>query len=178
MHGFTNATPVDRGVDVIDVYIAAWEIECCAPQPEVGREATWVLAYTADDTEPEVFRRPVRWDRISRKLSAGGVSAYWRDAPDDLSDHPTGLRGRLWGTVHGADVPDGFDSTAGSVMGVYLLDELYRENEIGAWCPLPGTAVRTSVSKSPGWFGGSGTFVSGMDCRKQTGVVMELAVRG
>ena len=68
--------------------------------------------------------------------------------------------------------------TAGSVMGVYLLDELYRENEIGAWCPLPGTAVRTSVSKSPGWFGGSGTFVSGMDCRKQTGVVMELAVRG
>ncbi|MFC7448711.1 DUF6578 domain-containing protein [Rhodococcus daqingensis] len=177
MHGFTNSTPVDRGVDVIDVYIAAWEIECCAPPPEVGCEATWALAFAADDAEPEIFHRPVRWDRTSGKLSAGGVSAYWRDAPDDLSDRPTGLRGRLWGTVHGADVPDDFDSTTGSILGVYLLEELYREDEGGAWRPIPGTAVRTSIPKSPGWFGGSGEFVSGMDCRKQTGVVMELAVR-
>ncbi|WP_051637318.1 DUF6578 domain-containing protein [Rhodococcus sp. UNC363MFTsu5.1] len=178
MHGFTNSTPVDRGVDVVAVYVAAWEIECCASPPEVGREATWVLSFTADDTEPEIFHRPVRWDRIGSKLSAGGVSAYWRDAPDDLSDHPSGLRGRLQGTVHGADVPDGFDGTTGTVLGVYLLDELYREDEAGVWRPLPGTELRTSVGKSPSWFGGSGTFVSGMDCRKQTGVVMELAVPG
>ncbi len=42
-HRFTEPTPVASTVDIVTLFIPPWEIECCAPPPQVGEPSTWQL---------------------------------------------------------------------------------------------------------------------------------------
>jgi hypothetical protein len=51
-HRFTGPTPTSlAGRHLVEVFVADWEVECCAPPPVVGESTTWTLGFSATTDE-------------------------------------------------------------------------------------------------------------------------------
>lgn len=164
---------------VIEIMIDDWEIECCAPPPEVGAEASWTLGFLAgpDELAHEATWTVRRHEDGTVTVERGTVRAAWsaEATPPPPGEHP--LLGHLSGTVHGGGfVPETLAPVAGRVRRVRVVSR-----EV-AWDPdeermlrdVPGTTVLRDVRQSPRWFraGPSGPG------RHDVGVLIDLAVDG
>ncbi len=190
-HRFTEPTPASRvGFHPREVFIASWEIECCAPPPVVGSPSTWTLRFidAAEFPSPELDHDSA-WSAtpwpgstprpVATQLSDGPITACWWSKTD--TEPPAGmvrLRGHLSGTIHGGTVPDGFPRTTGQVQRIRLVTEHYARAAEGPWEPVPATATLTDIQRSPRWFTDEPASPPG-DGRPwilQTGVLLDLAV--
>lgn len=171
------------GDAVLPVSISSWEIECCAPAPEVGGIAGWRLTLQPPAPEPE-FNCTVGWtvtgwaaegSRVHcLLLRRGDLTAAWPDAPE-LADGVHQITGQLVGSRHGGSDFDGVPPTQALVRRVRLVSRQVTLVD-RKFDNIAGTTKFTDVQKSPKWFtlpsladGGSGV------C--QSGVLIDLAVR-
>jgi hypothetical protein len=108
MHVFTEPTPAGLAArTVVEVFVSAWEIECCAPPPIVGELSSWRLEFVAAGGRyPNAeLDRDSTWLATRRpdgsiQLADGPVTALWAEhagpAPGRVA-----LRGYLYGNAHG-----------------------------------------------------------------------------
>jgi hypothetical protein len=148
-HRFTEPTPTSLGRGVhIEVFVASWEIECCAPAPVVGEPASWVLTFIGpSDVWPELDHDRA-WQVEHREcttwLTDGPVSARWNEhsgAPPRPGH--TRLRGSLAGGIH-----EEGPRTTGTVQRIRFATCTYRLVEPRRLEPVPGTLVLTDVPEA------------------------------
>ena len=185
-HRFTEPTPTSQaGFHTVEVFVASWEIECCAPPPEVGALSTWVLEFISADQYPnpdldhENTWRAAPWPPMPcppemTRLSDGPIAACW--SRSDIDVGAMRLRGRLSGTVH--VVPSGFPRTTGRVDRLRMVTQQYAFVAAErCWTPVPGTMTFTDIPHSPRWFDHpAAPPVDGGTRICQTGVLLDLAV--
>lgn len=141
---------------VIEIVIADWEIECCAPPPVIGQRASWKLGFVpAEDDEfaTEQSWMVLRHEDGGIRLRGDGIEATYnayRVPPPEPGRHT--LRGYLSGTAHAT--PDDLPPARGWVRRVRVVSrELEWEDErerVLRW--VPGTARTRDVRESPRWF--------------------------
>jgi hypothetical protein len=150
-HQFTEPTAHSlNGRTHIEVFVASWEIECCAPAPVVGEPTSWVLTFLGpSDIRPELDRDRA-W-RVERRdgstwLIDGQVSARWstHNGPPPEPGHAVVMRGRLHGGVH-----DEGPRTTGTVQRIRFATSHHRLVEPRTLEPVPGTLSLTDVSEAP-----------------------------
>lgn len=154
-HRFVEPTPT--GAERVEIVVAGWEIECCAPPPVVGEPTSWMLEFQPGDADldHEFAWDATRWDERVTCLRRGPVTAYWAfGAGSPPAPGTAVLRGRLCGTVHGGISPDGFPACRGRVDRVRVLSQRYREVTERTWEGVPGTVAAVDVAQSPRWFHG------------------------
>jgi hypothetical protein len=163
----------------VELFVASWEIECCAPPPAVGESTTWRLGFSVgDDGSAPAHDRiwSVTRHETWTALSDGPVVASWigTDPPPPPGIHR--LRGTLFGTNHGgSSSPDDVPQTAGTVRRIRLTSEVFRIDADRTLRPVPGTLELTECHRSPRWFSdGERPIEPGLDARMQTGVLIEV----
>lgn len=186
-HRFIEPTPTSQaGVRTVEVFVASWEIECCAPPPEVGSLSTWTLEFVSADQypSPDLDHESIWWATpwppdtaplVATQLSDGPVTACWSRI--DVEVGAVGLRGRLSGTVH--VVPGGFPRTTGRVNRLQAVTQQYIWVATEwCWTPVPSTITLTDIQHSPRWFTDylPASPVDGDTRVSQTGVLLDLAV--
>lgn len=112
---------------IVRVEMAAWEVQCCRPEPATGQRAQWQLGWRQGRgpaaTAPAwtVERAAPGWT-----LTLGGVAAYAHDEPDP--DSP----GTLVHTAHGG-LPEELPTTAGTVRRVQVVEHTDRRHGVRAY---------------------------------------------
>jgi hypothetical protein len=178
-HRFTEPTPTDRST--VELFVASWEIECCAPPPAVGESTTWRLGFSVgDDRSTPAHDRiwSVTRHETWTALSAGPVVAYWirTDAPPPTPGLHR-LRGALFGTRHGGFSPDDVPETTGTVRRVRVASEVFRLDADRTLRPIPGTLELSVTQRSPRRFSDDEhPTEQGDEARMHTGVLIELAL--
>lgn len=158
MHRFTDPTPASFTARTrIDLAIAGWEIECCAPPPVVGQDTTWALKFcppnsTSSDIPawmPERDWELTELAGVGPVVSDGVITASWvgEDPVPPLGRVRTG--GCLWGTVHTASAT--LPRYTGRVQQIRVVSHRYISDEHG-FRAVPGTLTLTDVTESPRWF--------------------------
>jgi hypothetical protein len=183
-HRFTGPTPASSANRVhVEVFVSSWEIECCAPPPAVGEEATWTLQFVSASGPypfPELDTER-SWQVVQRGdttcLIDGPVVAFWSDfdgAPP--APGPATMRGHVYGNAHGP-LPEAVPAVMGIVQRVRIASQAYAphgERELRA---VPGTLMLADVERSPRWFSrGDRPLADRVDQAQQTGVLLDLAV--
>lgn len=167
---------------IVELFVASWEIECCAPPPAVGESTTWQLGFSAgDDGSAPAHERiwSVTRHETWTAMSDGPIVACWIDTgtpPPEPGIHR--LRGTLHGSVHGGSRPDDAPRTTGTVQRVRVASEVFRLDADRTLRPVPGTLELTECRRSPRSFSdGEHPIEAGFQDRMQTGVLIEVAVR-
>lgn len=185
VHRFTEPTPYSRaGLDLVRVFAASWEIECCAPPPVVGEDASWWLTFFRAGLDPfEPADDEADWMLVDRggsgfAITRGDVAALWSDANGPPpAPGPVHLSGHLSGSVHGP-VPDDLPPVGGVVQRVWVVSQDEELRDMGVQrtiVPVPGTTVLTEVSASPRGFRMT-VPTWGERRRNEVGVLFELGV--
>lgn len=181
MHQFTEPTPTSmRRAVQLEVFVEAWEIECCAPPPVVGeRSGGWGLTFFSSlCTWPELDRTRSWWveRNVGTWLADGSVRARWSDhnGPPPEPGRQA-VRGWLLGTVH--ESPEAVEKMTGTVQRVRLVTMDYRLDEDARTLrPLPGTTALIDVAASPRWFTERPLQVPGDRRTRKAGVLLDLTV--
>jgi hypothetical protein len=185
-HRFTEPTPTSlAGRHLVEVFVAGWEVECCAPPPVVGESTTWTLGFSAttDECPSCGLDRDRTWQVVRHEtwtaVADGPVVACWNDRcgrPPGPGRHA--LRGYLVGSVHGLG-PDDVPPTTGTVQRVRLATEVFRLDDERTLRPVAGTLELVDVARSPRSFStGDRRIEPGVDLPMQTGVLVEVSVPG
>lgn len=95
-HRFTEPTPVDSTVEIVTIRIAAWEIECCAPPPQVGGQSTWQLPECESDGH--AWGTAHGGERIPRTVTGTVLSVHL------LTEHYRQDEAGVWRPVPGSAV--------------------------------------------------------------------------
>jgi hypothetical protein len=163
----------------IELFVASWEIECCAPPPVVGAPTAWRLGFSIGATPGHERTWSVTRHETWTALTDGPIIAYWigTDASPPPGIHR--LRGALFGTRHGGSCPDDTPETTGTVRRVRVASEEFRLDADRTLRPIPGTLELTDCRCSPRWFSaGEQPIEPGFQDRMQTGVLIEVTVPG
>jgi hypothetical protein len=161
---------------VIEITVADWEIECCAPPPVVGGTTSWCLGFRPDDLAPEDVWTVTHVDRAVL-LERDGIVAAWAVA--DATPPPPGihrLRGRLTGTRHGGLLPEDLPEVTGRVERIRLVSYEYVADpaEPRALTYVAESRALRDVRESPRWFNPGQPIGPG---RMDTGLLLDVAVR-
>ena len=165
---------------VVEILIADWEIECCAPPPVVGAVATWSLEFVnaSDELAHEAVWTVTRRPDGAVLLDRGGIHAAWNTsvAPPPRAGIHT-LRGRLHGTVHGSvrsTIPDSLPPVSGRVQRIRIVSHELVGDHTGQPSPRHTGVTRTlrEVHESPRWFNPATTGPGPLN----TGVLVDMAV--
>lgn len=177
-HNFTEPTPVNSNVLIIFVFIDVLDIEdSTAPPPAVGSNTTWLLRFDISGSpDAAAFPGHPTWMPELRALRYGGITAYV-DNPPAGPVETSALRGTFTGTMIGGSIPDQLPTTTGSIIGLQVRSDVYREARPHHWMPVPGSTTLERVSRSPKWFDRS-DMTTGTDWRRDTGLIMQIAVQG
>ncbi|EME19527.1 DUF6578 domain-containing protein [Rhodococcus triatomae] len=95
-HRFTEPTPIASTVEIITIRIASWEIECCAPPPQVGESSTWQL--DAEIRGGQLWGTAHAGRPVTRTVR-GTVLRLWQ-VTHSFREDETGV----WRAVPGSDV--------------------------------------------------------------------------
>lgn len=189
-HRFTEPTPVSRrGLCSVEVFVADWEIECCAPPPAVGSPSTWTLLFIDAGTShlPE-FDCDHAWlaspwpaqteqQPLATQLSGGPVRAQWTGTDQEPPTGAAQLRGHLYGTVHSWNTRAGFPRTTGVVDRIQLVTQTFIMIDEQRCEAIPSSTTLTDVQRSPRWFSDPGVSRGGnRPWTEHVGVLLELAV--
>ena len=161
----------------VEIMIADWELECCAPPPVLGGHTQWKLEFIPTTEAPA---RDHLWTATHRPdgaviLDRDGIEAVWNafDTPAPPAGIHT-LHGYLAGTVHGGIVPDDLPPVSGHVQRIRMASYAYAPDPVEArtFRTVPGSLELRDVRECPRWFShdlpGPG--------RRDTGVLIELAL--
>lgn len=166
---------------VVEILVADWEIECCAPPPVIGAVATWSLEFVSatDELAREDIWTVTHRDDGAVLLDRVGIHAAWNTSvapPPRAGTHM--LRGRLHGTVHGSvrgAIPDGLPPVSGRVQRIRIVSHQFVGDHSGHPSPHHTSAARAlrEVRECPRWFNRETTAPGWVD----TGVLIDMAVR-
>ena len=171
----------------LPVFVASWQIECCADPVSVGDQVDWGLVFV-ERTEPEAARAETLveldlhaepWPggteclgKYAVTLRTGALTMYW-DAPRDVT-RVKRLRGEVHEDHHG-DFPPGHPTSRGLVRRIRVEERDYEKDPEtqDSVLILKPTRYR-DVTTSPKWFRDSDS-----DQRvrwAETGILVDLEV--
>lgn len=138
------------------MFLAGWEIECCRPPPGVDDRVAWRLRWVEQPTGPGVVTLP--WQKTVLPPASDGssrglylqhdsVRAWWADAAPDA----VAATGWLMAEAHGP-VPEEVPATVGLVLGVRVVEQVYRRESPRSYKPAPDDFTTRGVQRSPRWF--------------------------
>lgn len=164
----------------VPVFVDGWQIECCLPEPEVGRPVEWPLLWLDDPAGPGALRiawsaEPLpegAWNEPGDLLLRDGpLAAYWRGAA------PPVVHGRLVADVHGG-VPEHVPPVHGTVVSVDVVEQAYRLVGARTYAPVAGDFRLRPVPRSPERFGSDVEDPSRLPdpVREASGVLVRIAV--
>lgn len=178
---------------VIEIVVESWEIECCAPPPVVGEQATWWALFVPSTDHP--FSAEHLWSVVppqpAPRLHRDGVVAAWGGGHTAPAPPPGEhrLRGHLSGAAH--VFPEDLPPVTGRVRRLRVLSHEFAADPGGTYAlsPIPGSVAVRDVDASPRWFArpaprvgaqarSGQRFLAGVPqpVRYETGIVVDLHV--
>ena len=161
----------------VEIMVADWEIECCAPPPVLGGRSQWKLEFIPTSEQParEHLWRATHHPGGGVVLDRDGIVAVW-NCPETPAPSPGihTLTGYLAGTVHGGVVPEDLAPVGGHVRRIRMASYVFAPDEVEPrmFRTVPGSLELREVGECPRWFShnlpGAG--------RRDTGVFIDLAL--
>ncbi|MFG1805183.1 DUF6578 domain-containing protein [Streptomyces sp. NPDC049040] len=150
-------------MDLLPVFVADWEMECCGKPFALGTEVSWHLEFLYEDefAAPAEALLPV--DSVVTMAATASV------ADPGQTD---GLRGGLFATWHRSDPPA--RPLTGTVRRIRLVRQhVVREDRVVT--VIPGRSRLTELSASRDSFA-TGSMLTREDSWSETGLLVDLAM--